>query len=320
MKNLNLGYGGHPLKNDDFNLLQSAYSESFKAIISVFDPSLNIILSGFIITETSTTITCTEGYVSWLGEIYKIDSVSFAKQNGGQLYLQLDEVVMPPSPVTYKDQTLQNVHLNRKLKFKYYAAGDTGEYLAAFTRASSLGFKRGMILDFIGNTSTNFDQRGLGINDLSGFAVCNGNTFTISGGIQYTVPDLRGRGRIGASNVPSQDAPTYDAATLSNPSITQTGGSAFFHITQGNLPNYNLPVNTTGFRVGINVWQKWTRFQDSNNSRIYSYGPNASGGDAFQTTLYSDVISGSITVNSGGNGDIIDRRGAWWAGIPIIKL
>lgn len=319
MKKLDLGYGGHPLKNDDLNLIQSAYTDTFKAIVSVFDPSLNIILSGFVISDDGTNISCTSGYVSWQGEIYQIDSTTFVKQNGGQLYLQLVENILPPSPVTYKDQTTHNVHLDRRMKLKYFVQGDTGEYLAAFTRSSSLGFKRGMILDYIGNPLTNFDDRGLGINDLSGFAVCNGNTFTVSGGIQYIVPDLRGRGRIGASNVPSQDAPIYNAGILSNPSITETGGAAFKTLTQSNLPNYNLPVNTSGFRVGINVWQKWARFQSS-DSRVWSYGPNATGGDASQTTLYSDVISGSIVVNSGGNNEAFDLRGAWWAGIPIIKL
>jgi len=307
MKKLNLGFGGHPLKNDDFNFMQASYSEVIKAIISIFDPSLNIILSGFIINDNGTTISCTEGYVSWLGEVYIIGSASFPKVSGGQLYLKLIENTVSPSPVVYKDQTTQNVHIDRKLQLKYFAAGDTGEYLAAFTRTSSLGFKRGMIIDYIGNSSANFDDRGLGINEMSGFAICNGNTFTISGGISYTVPDLRGRKRVGATNVPNQGAPAYNG-NLGTYNITSTDGSPTVTLSKANIPNYDLTVidpghfHTVTGRVGISDNADDRGVMESNGSSNTS------------------VAQTNITVKSGGSGQALNIMNPYWAGIPVIKL
>lgn len=310
MKKLQLGFGGHPLKNDDFNWMQNAYSEVIKAIISIFDPSLNIILSGFIITDNGTTISSTDGYVSWQGEIYQVKATSFAKVAGQQLYFKLVETVVSPSPVTYKDGTNQNVHIDRTLQFKYFAAGDTGEYYAAFTRTSSLGFKRGMLVYYQGSTTANFDQTGLGINDMAGFAIANGNTYTISGGVSYTVPDLRGRKLIGATNVPATGAPTYDS-TLGSYNITSATGAISYPILQANLPNYNLPVNDPGH---THIFPRFTDIgQDSGNA-------GADGHDLQPRTDVTQSAQTNIIVNSGGGGVKLTTLDPSIAEIPIIKL
>lgn len=345
MKKLEFKFGGHPVHNDDADLIQSAYAEGLKAIISIFDASLNVILSGFIITDDGTTISCTSGYISWQGEVYSIPSTSFAKVVGGNLYLNLVSTVLAPSPVLYKDQTLQNVHIDRTLQLKYYSVGDVGEYVSAFARTSALGFKQGMIFDYIGNVNTNFDVTGLGINAMSGFACCNGNTFTISGGVTLTVPDLRGRTRIGASNIPNQGAPTYNTTILSSPQIGVPGGSAFITLTKSNLPNYNLPITDIGhYHFGVvdeqfnsgNFPYEVGRGIAADRSVVTSYGKSSGGGKESyylagsatgfptkQPTLSPTSIgksSDGLTVSSGGAATPFDGRGAWWAGIPVIKL
>lgn len=344
MKLLELKQGGHPLKNDDFNFMQTSYAEVFKGFISIFDPNLNCIMSGVVITETVSDISFTSGYVSWQGEPFVVEGGTFSKVVGGQLYFKLVEDVIYPSPVTYKDQSVQIVHVDRKLTLTYYTAGDTGEYFAAFTRVSSLGFKRGMMVEFQGNISTNFDSTGLGINDMAGFAVCNGGTFTISGGMTITVPDRRGRKSIGASNVPSDGAPVYDSTLGTYPagSINIAGKNSIV-LTKNQLPNYELPITDPGhyhftivdesFNSGNFPYEVGRKPAVNRAIDVY-YNKSTGGG---RESYYLAGCSGTfptvqpgigptskaetgIIVKSGGNGDAIDVTGAWYAPIIAYKL
>lgn len=316
MKKIELKQGGHPLRNDDFNFMQSGYFEALKAIIAIFDPSLNCIMSGVVITETSTDITFTSGYVAWQGEIFTVDGGTFSKVVGGNLYFKLEENVMYPSPVTYKDQTIQNVHIDRKLVLKYFTVGDTGEYMSAFSRISSLGFKRGMEVTYHGNVNSNFDSTGLGINDMAGFGIMNGNTYTISGGIPFTVPDKRGRTTYGASNVPSTGAPAYNTA-LGTFNYGSFDGSNNPKILRTHLPNYNLP-GSINFTVDFQLYSYEHRLQSGNPVRGLFLTPHDLNPQLH--TITSQPVTGGISIELGGDEANFSTTGAYHVGVPVIKL
>jgi hypothetical protein len=87
-------------------------------------------------------------------------------------------------------------------------------------------------------TNNNFDATGMGIDTLDGWALCNGN---------HSTPDLRGRFIVGATNVPSLDAPLMPAEVnpsnktdgINNPnySINNKGGKSFHKL---NTNEYGL--------------------------------------------------------------------------------
>ena len=96
MKSFEPKFGGHPARLDDLRLMQSAYFDGFKAFASLFDASLNIILSGANITIGSGTVTCTAGYACWQGEVFEVEATSFAEVSGN-LYFKLIKTVVSPA-------------------------------------------------------------------------------------------------------------------------------------------------------------------------------------------------------------------------------
>jgi hypothetical protein len=218
------------LKNDDFKLIEDSYQECFKSLLYSFDSTGNIILNGVEVSDDGVDVACTEGWVSWLGEIYKVEATTFPYSSGGQLFLKLETTILNPSPTTYKNATIQNVHLDRKLVFKYYVTADIGEYLINFNRFVNLGVPKGTVLDWFGNVSALFDNSGLGVGKMGGYGICNGNTYTV-GIVTQTVPDLRGLFVVGATVVPNTGAPLLDPVRGTY-NLTDTGGETHHALTE----------------------------------------------------------------------------------------
>ena len=80
-------------------------------------------------------------------------------------------------------------------------------------------FQRGMIMLWGGPTSGNFNTAGLGINNLQGWALCNGQSHTFRG-VSTTTPDLRDKFIIGAFSYSGSEWQTNITGTLA-----RTGGS-----------------------------------------------------------------------------------------------
>jgi hypothetical protein len=295
--------GGHRLRLDDLKLLQTAYFDGFKAFASFLDTSLNVILSGINISSNSTTVTNTEGYVTWQGEVFYVAAGSFPKQGTDPFYLTLSESVLPPSPVTYKDLTSQNVHFNRAMVLGYYAEGQ-GEYLTNFTRASASGVKTGVIQDWYGNVNTNFDSTGLGINNMVGYAVCNGGTFSGT-----TVPDLRGRFLTGSTNVPASGAPALDGS-VGTYIMGAVGGLATVALTADQNGPHTHDVVDPGHIHNIPQGNSYT---GAGGARV------GRGNDAPNNTPTNSATTG-ITIGSSGTGAAHENRPPFFASIKIIKL
>lgn len=72
---------GYRLFNDDIRFLQSAFTESFAALISAYNINFTeneiIILSGLNRTVSGGIVTYSEGYVIWNHEVCKVEEVSF---------------------------------------------------------------------------------------------------------------------------------------------------------------------------------------------------------------------------------------------------
>jgi len=173
-------------------------------------------------------------------------------------------------------------------------------------------FLRGHIIDWYGDWATNFDASGLGINLMAGWALCNGNNST---------PDLRGRLRAMATNLPAAGRPRTDT-----PVNMETDGldpknyiSGDYGVVQGksadailqvHLPNYDLPVTDGGHH------------HEMLNSDSYpSAGKPVTGGQpqegANLQTL--NAVTG-INVNSGGGGEVMPITNPVISLVTIMKI
>lgn len=156
-------------------------------------------------------------------------------------------------------------------------------------------------LEYYGPLS-HFDGTGKGLpsTPYEGWYLCNGLNGT---------PDKRGVVSVGAvQGVPGGSLnpnvnPANDASM--NYSVGQIGGNAKVTLSKANLPDYQMAGNVAGtFNIG--VWVKAGRCQDS-SSKIWTYGPDASCMDPYQTNL-TGSLSGNTTVNLGGGGQSFDVR------------
>ncbi len=308
--------GGHPLKLDDLRLIQDSYTEGFKAFTSFLSPTLNVILSGAIVTDDGTTITCSEGYACWQGEPFLVVASEFPKVLGQQLFFKLVEQIIPPSPVQYRDLSNKNVHIYRKLELVYFTTGVQGEYYTNFSRADATGVRPGTILEWFGNVNTEFDSTGLGINSMIGYAVCNGINQT---------PDLRGLFIVAATNVPSTGAPSLNPA-LGSYAVGDPGGFKAVQIAKENLPDSDLTVIDTGHEhLTMSTGAGTGKVNASTIAiREAGLGGNSSydiqGSNAPASVGKSSKTQTGIQVKLGGSNVELENRPPYFALVRIMKL
>jgi hypothetical protein len=131
----------------------------------------------------------------------------------------------------------------------------------------------GGIMMWSGSYTGTFDSTGLGIGDLVGWALCNGNN---------TTPDLRGRFVVGAINqVPSSGAPNLA------PEVDPSSGN----------PNYNIGDSGGLYQIGL----------AKANIPPHTHGPGTlsiTGGDHIHDSWVTDVIGdGGTGFRAAGVGD-----------------
>jgi len=296
--------GGHPLKLDDLLLLQTSYHDGFKALASNLASNQNCILSGALISTNSSTVTCSSGYAFWQGEVYEILSTSFSYSASGTYFLKLVESILPPSPVTYKNLTVNNVHFDRQLQLVYYTAGLTGEYLSAFTRVGSGNVLSGSVIDWYGDVSSNFDQTGAGIGACAGYQICNGNANS---------PDLRGRFIVMSTNVPAQGAPSLNSGVGAY-NFKDIGGEVTHELSIVEMPSHGHELNEgNGHTHTVNLFS-----QNSGGSGAGSgYANNHDKGPQTYTTSSSKI---NATIENSGGGEAHENRPPYYALIKIMKI
>lgn len=253
---------GHNIRNDDMMLVQQACFEAIEGIINTFDPTGNgnCILSGLTYTTStlgsSTTYTFNAGYVALQGEVYVFpaQSIVLPTFSPPPLFLHVIETpISPSSPVPYADGTNKNVHFDRTAKVDGITAG--GEIYFPMTGWNSIYLtdlahanvvQKGLVMEFYpdptypGGHEENavFDNTGLGIGRMKGYAACNGLNGT---------PDLRGQFTFTPSAGTMFGASSAAGALIANViagiNINTRTGSINNTILTNNLPT--APVTIT---------------------------------------------------------------------------
>lgn len=298
MKLFNPTTGGHPIVLDDLLLLQNAYKSGFTALASYLASNENCILSGVIIANNGVTVTCSSGYAYWQGEIYEVLSSTFPFSASGQYFFQLVQTVIVPSPDTYKNMTVNNVHFERQLQLVYYTTGLQGEYYSAFSRVGAGNVLSGMIIDWYGNVTVNFDATGVGIGSMGGYQICNGNNNS---------PDLRGRFIVMSTNVPSSGSPILNPS-VGNYNFQDIGGEVLHTLNSSEMPSHTHTINDPGHTHSYSGMMTANHPAGSRDTEA-RYATPATTGSA--TT--------GITINNTGGGLPHENRPPYFALIKIMK-
>jgi microcystin-dependent protein len=236
MKKIQMFQGGHPFHNDDLLHMQEGLIEAIKAVVeaiaSVGDtPNANAyILKGVV--ETGNVTSYTSGYIYYNGEVFEvIDGTPLLSiGNQGEYYWEVEQSTVTPSPVTYQDGQLRNVHIRRRMRLVLANSVSEGVLRSQTIRLSkTIGIvpKSGIIM-YSGAVS-NFSS-GVGItgSTVQGWALCDGSNGT---------PDLRGRFIVGY-NPSSNTAPADTTGTLgiNYGAIGNRGGSNTVELTPTQTP------------------------------------------------------------------------------------
>lgn len=253
MKRFSPQVGGHDLKLDDFVLMQTAYTESFRGLLSAVAHNGTAILQGVEMTSSfgTSTLDFTAGWVGFNYEVFRVFFTSLPMLivggGGSRPFLKIKETVMnPPSPVVYEDSVSKNVHYERIMIIKYFNSADgdinmvNGIYFDELPYHSAM--QRGMVTEwyptYFSEENDLFDSNGLGRKRMKGYAICNGLNNT---------PDLRGLFTIMPS-VNMKNSAGLHSKAISGVAITNVIGKQDASILQANLPDYNLLVTDPGHR------------------------------------------------------------------------
>ena len=109
-KILQFAAGGHPVLKDDFELMQEnvfGFMENFAKFVET-DGTFKA--WGAVVTEGTTDITWTDGAIFYLGICYKVTAGSIPKTITFAPFWKVTLVSEDPDPVTYEDNSSQNVH------------------------------------------------------------------------------------------------------------------------------------------------------------------------------------------------------------------
>lgn len=196
---------------------------------------------------------------------------------------------------------------------------------------SSSGFKRGDIISWYGDINVNFDAGGLGINLKAGFQICTGALGT---------PDLRGKIRAMATNVPSAgrpnviagDNPTSDDLDYIFGDPYTLKGKAGTVLIQDNLPNVVLPYIDPQHSHFFNDYyhaDKLDVLTGATNIQIMpsGYNNNRGSGDTDGDNTYwlyaihqTSPQGSDITIHTGGLDKAVGVIPPCWMEVLIMKL
>jgi hypothetical protein len=125
MKKLALYTGGHNFRIDDLLHMQTGTIESLmalgRAVRKLFGVN-EICLDGFSTNLTGSSLFWTQGWFFANDEIFFLPGGSLSTTssfNPNYLYARVKETYAPPSPVTYQNASVHNVHIVRELEIVY---------------------------------------------------------------------------------------------------------------------------------------------------------------------------------------------------------
>lgn len=248
--------GGHDLKLNDFMLMQSAYSESIKGILGSITQNGTGILQG-VSQTTSFSTSLLEFSAGWIGFNYEVFRFYYSTlplftvgSGTPPVFLKIKEtIIVPDSPVIYEDTISKNVHYERIMVVKYFdfADGDinmvNGIYLSdiAYHNANQKGMVFEFYPSYYGEENDLFNNEGLGVKRMNGYALCNG---------LHNTPDLRGLFTVMPS-INMKNPAALNPKAIPGISVNNVIGNEKSSILQSNIPDYNLLVEDPGHAHGF---------------------------------------------------------------------
>ena len=312
MQKLNLFTGGHPFQVDDLAISQEGLIDALKGVSRGFGGSDSFIFYGASITTTVTlftvTVTVTAGHIYYNGEIYPVAAQTFTYNTFtiGALYWRINELILPPSPVTYQDAISRNVHVKRSMSCVFTAAPIPGTDVSISLvprYVAPTGVPKGLISMFSGTAAP------------SGWALCNGSNGT---------PDLRGRFIVGYNptdtdydqpgNLSTGGTTTGDQGGAKSVTLTgtQSGTSVHGH-------GHTLGTSSAGNHTHQIPSDSGTSGAGGITRRSDSSSNGATTSDAAGT--HSHSVTGGITNSVNTNAlDAHENRPPYYTLAYIIKL
>lgn len=107
---------GHPILKDDFELMQENTFGFMYNIAKFIEEDGTFKAWGAVVTEGATDITWTDGAIFYLGVCYYVTAGSIPKTITFNPFWKVSLISEAPDPVTYEDNTLQEVHKVYKIE------------------------------------------------------------------------------------------------------------------------------------------------------------------------------------------------------------
>lgn len=143
-------------------------------------------------------------------------------------------------------------------------------------------FPKGGCIAWEGDVTTHFDNTGLGLHQLKGWAICNGLNGTRDKRRKFQV--MTDAAIVGGASLP--DSLYYDYSLLAE------GGDEAITLLQANLPDYNLPFDQTPHIHSITG--------TTNDTAGSGHTPGANPDDE-ESAGFTDSANALITIHSGGD-------------------
>ncbi len=333
MKKFNIPSKGFVATNEDFGHLYQTVKDLYDNFAGLLaESSAPIRVFGVEWTVNGQDYACTEGYILYSDTIYKVDAFS-----GTATGSQVPVFNVVKTPLVHEPHDLYEgydkvgsftITEEERLVPSFNASG-TGLFdwdhivknpLARNTEAifGLQGLKPGMIVDFYGQL-TNFDATGMGIGDMIGFALCNG---------QNNTPDLRGRVTVGLAD-PSTPNGNTEANLSEYFEIGNHGGERSVGLTTSQLPKHTPSGKVTNKTVEIEVTKGGVGL-GTNYVEMESTDTGGSGNVAAmnwsQPTLGNDLgweaemASDGLTMDEIGNDENHENRQPFMVLGKVMKL
>lgn len=261
-----LNLGGFPLTQGTLDFMQESYREAFKGLAGIAGDK--VIITGVEVVGS----TISDGWVSYDGELIKFIG-------GG---ISTDVYVEETSTeVTFQDNEVRPVYYTKVMK-----PGTPGDF--PFT-----DLKR---LDKLGNIwltgdlkqvdcdgayiAANFDGTGLGINERTGWAVCNGNNGTINRG---------GRISVGYDEVLID--PVDNVWDVAYNTIGGTGGEKEHLLTIDEMPAHSHSFSTGGDSAVDNNPAGKPLGRQNDDARVSTTTTSSAGGGLLHNNMPPFIVT-----------------------------
>jgi microcystin-dependent protein len=315
MKKLNTPTRSLIVRSEDFVHLAAVGSDMAAAIGQLLqESSAPTRVYGVEFTVTGQDYSCTPGMLAYNGNLYRVEAFSGTAAGSQVPVFSIASVLPAHEPHDTFEGYSQVGTFNfteEELLVPAFAARGTGAFdfdeilPNPVTRNSAAiaglqGLKQGMIVDYYGNLS-NFNTTGLGVGELVGFALCNGQNGT---------PDLRGRVTIGLGNsAPANGNPEANLGDYFVPG--NVGGAREVALTEAQLAAHSHGVTDPGHTHDVS-----------------SSGDRGSGGSGRETRDYDAGLTNhststedtGITIDQAGGGEAHENRQPYMVMGKVMKL